>query len=167
MALSKITAGSTVKLADINGIIDAVNASSGFPSGTKILSHQAAAPTGWTKQTSVNDSAMRVVSGNTGGSTGGSLAFSTLFATGKTVSLSGNVGATTLTVKQMPSHAHSYRRPLYQEGGASSSPTRSYSYDTVNTGNTGGSQSHTHSLSGTANIALNVKYTDVIICSKD
>ena len=31
----------------------------------------------------------------------------------------------------------------------------------------GSSSSHTHKLSGTASIALNVKYTDVIICSKD
>ena len=31
----------------------------------------------------------------------------------------------------------------------------------------GSSSSHTHSLSGTASIALNVKYTDVIICKKN
>ena len=31
----------------------------------------------------------------------------------------------------------------------------------------GSGSSHTHSLSGTATIALNVKYTDVIICSKN
>ena len=31
----------------------------------------------------------------------------------------------------------------------------------------GSSNSHTHSLSGTATIALNVKYTNVIICSKN
>lgn len=168
MALAQITNGSVVKLSDINDIIDAVNAS-GFPSGTKMLFHQAAAPTGWTKQTSVDDSTLRVVSGSTGGSIGGSVAFSTLFATGKTVSLSGNVGATTLTVAQMPSHNHSvcYNQnssaintwSLYKMGGTSSG--------VVYTGNAGGSNSHTHSLSGTATIALNVKYTDVIICSKD
>ena len=57
-----------------------------FPSGTKMLFHQSAAPTGWTKQTTINDSALRVVSGTSGGGTGGSVAFSTLFATGKTYS---------------------------------------------------------------------------------
>ena len=171
MALSKISAGSTVKLSDINAIIDAVNASGGFPSGTKMIFHQASAPTGWTKQTSINDSALRVVSGNTGGGTGGSVAFSTLFATGKTVSLSGNVGATTLTVAQMPSHNHVQTVPLGGGGSGVSSNLWSYatSYQNASnaTNNTGGSGSHTHSLSGTATIALNVKYTDVIICSKD
>lgn len=165
MALAQITEGSVVKLSDINAIINAVNASSGFPSGTKMLFNQSAAPTGWTKQTSVNDSALRVVSGN-GGGTGGSVAFSTLFTTGKTVSLSGNVGATTLTVSQMPSHSHT---TVYQSTGSSSKNSYASfgSGSMVHTGANGGSGSHTHSLSGTATIALNVKYTDVIICAKD
>lgn len=33
-----------------------------FPKGTRQLFHQAAAPTGWTKQTTVNDATLRVVS---------------------------------------------------------------------------------------------------------
>lgn len=35
------------------------------------------------------------------------------------------------------------------------------------TSTSGSTTSHTHTLSGTASIALNVKYTDVIICSKN
>ena len=146
-----------------------------FPSGTKMLFHQSAAPTGWTKQTSVNDSALRVVSGTSGGGTGGSVAFSTLFATGKTVSLSGNVGATTLTVSQMPSHSHIVTRNVDISNNAAydvGSKDTVGNYDSSNewnykTSSTGSSSSHTHTLSGTASIALNVKYTDVIICSKN
>ena len=143
-----------------------------FPKGTRLLFHQAAAPTGWTKQTTVNDAALRVVSGTTGGGTGGSLAFSSLFAAGKAVTLSGSVGATTLTLAQLASHTHpisgfpslgpgSNRLAMSIGGGAfdagSSSPKVAAA---------GGSQSHTHTLAGSAKIALNVKYTDVIICAK-
>ena len=144
-----------------------------FPKGTRLLFHQAAAPTGWTKQTTVNDAALRVVSGTTGGGTGGSVAFSTLFAAGKTVTLSGNVGATTLTTAQMPKHGHTLnKRPGYSTVTdvarvASGYPTSGSPYtNTTDIANTGGSTSHTHTLSGKATIALNVKYTDVIICAK-
>ena len=143
-----------------------------FPKGTRLLFHQAAAPTGWTKQTTVNDAALRVVSGTTGGGTGGSLAFSSLFAAGKAVALSGSVGATTLTLAQLASHTHpisgfpslgpgSNKLAMSIGGGAfdagSSSPKVAAA---------GGSQPHTHTLAGSAKIALNVKYTDVIICAK-
>lgn len=146
-----------------------------FPTGTKLLFHQAAAPTGWTKQTTVNDAALRVVSGTTGGGTGGSVAFSTLFAAGKTVTLSGNVGATTLTTNQISAHGHTATLAAgywdnfgnLEDGvpygaGVEGRTTRT----SRSTLNTGGSKSHTHTLSGTATIALNVKYTDVIICAK-
>jgi hypothetical protein len=93
----------------------------GFPSGTKMLFNQTAAPTGWTKDTTNNDdSALRVVTGTTG--TGGSVVFSTAMATpavagsvGLTgdlavgnlaVSISGNVSDTTLSEAQIPSHFH-------------------------------------------------------------
>lgn len=138
-----------------------------FPAGTKLLFHQAAAPTGWTKQTTVNDAALRVVSGTTGGGTGGSLAFSTLFAAGKAVTLSGNVGATTLTVAQLASHTHKMRingdTGTAQSGAAPQTSAEKYQVATYSTGS---SASHTHTLSGKATIALNVKYTDVIICAK-
>ena len=156
-----------------------------FPAGTKLLFHQAAAPTGWTKQTTVNDAALRVVSGTTGGGTGGSVAFSTLFAAGKAVTLSGNVGATTLTANQGPKHYHRmavqvnvsdmemirlYANTAWGAPPESALPTDSGFYEPRLTGlvthYTGGSQSHTHTLSGKATIALNVKYTDVIICAK-
>lgn len=84
-------------------------ATSAFSSGTKLAFPQASAPTGWTQDTSVNDYAMRVVSG-TGGGSGGSVAFTTAFASqtpAGSVSVSGgSVSATTLSTNEIPSHTH-------------------------------------------------------------
>jgi hypothetical protein len=49
-----------------------------FPSGTVMLFRQTAAPTGWTKETSNNNAALRIVSGTAG--TGGTADFTTAFA---------------------------------------------------------------------------------------
>lgn len=49
------------------------------PSGTRMLFHQTTPPTGWTKDTTRNDKALRVVSG-TVGEDGGTTAFSSVFA---------------------------------------------------------------------------------------
>jgi hypothetical protein len=51
----------------------------GVPAGSVMLFYQAAAPTGWTKLTTQNDKALRVVSGS-GGVAGGTNAFSTVMA---------------------------------------------------------------------------------------
>ena len=108
---------------------------SAFPSGTKMLFVQTTAPTGWTKDTTNNDKALRVVSGTA--STGGTGAFSTIFTSTRTpsgtVSVSGtnanttatgtvsvsvgvgtlgvnvsglSAGATTLSESQIPAHYH-------------------------------------------------------------
>ncbi len=53
----------------------------GFPSNTLMLFQQTAAPTGWTKQTTHDDKALRVVSGTP--SSGGATAFSSVFGSGK------------------------------------------------------------------------------------
>ena len=65
-----------------------------FPSGTVMLFYQAAAPTGWTKVTTQNDKALRVVSGS-GGVAGGTNAFSTVMAQSV-------VGGTTLAAATVP-----------------------------------------------------------------
>tara|TARA_B100000427_G_scaffold118999_1_gene99162 strand:+ start:7402 stop:9195 length:1794 start_codon:yes stop_codon:yes gene_type:complete len=60
-----------------------------FPSGTKMIFQQSAAPTGWTKITSsVDNKALRLVSGNVG--SGGNTGFTTAFAS---YTPAGNVGA--------------------------------------------------------------------------
>lgn len=78
------------------------------------------------------------------GSTGGSETHSH--------SLSGTVGETTLSTEQMPAHGHSYtfRASSRDCGYASGSPMFWQNTATANTGNAGGSQSHTHTLDGTS-----------------
>lgn len=98
-----------------------------FPSGTKMLFQQTSAPTGWTKDTTHNNKALRLVNGTVG--TGGTTAFTTVFAsrtptgsnaattatgTNSSTAVSidnttatGTVGATALTTAQLPAHTHS------------------------------------------------------------
>lgn len=77
----------------------AVNAA--FDVGTHMLFAQTAAPTGWTKSTTHNNKALRVVSGSAG--SGGSVAFTSAFAS-KTPT--GTNGGTAISSAQMPSHTH-------------------------------------------------------------
>lgn len=127
----------------------------GLPSGTKQIFVQTAAPTGWTKDTTHNNKAMRVVSGTAG--SGGNDAFTTTFGSGKTTA------SHTLTTSQMPSHTHNavfggnvFEANLRFEGTNSDEGT------TLPTESTGGGGSHSHNLSG-----FNLKYVDVIIATKD
>lgn len=168
----------TAKLAD--GAVTAAKLGSGatFPSGTLMLFQQTAAPTGWTKQTTHNDKALRVVSGTA--SSGGTSGFASVFANQTpTITTSGlSVGATTLSTAQMPSHDHATSG--YADG--SNFVGTKYSYYVTTSANlawsstpcavlaNGGGGSHTHSLSGSATssaITLNVAYVDLIIASKD
>jgi hypothetical protein len=122
-----------------------------FDQGTAILFQQTSAPTGWTKQTTHNDKALRVVSGTA--SSGGSSAFSTVF--GKTAT-----DATTITVATMPSHTHTVNAGAPSTGGAV------YAQGTAATSNpvsnpAGSDGSHTHGMD------IRVQYVDVIIATKD
>lgn len=128
-----------------------------FASGTLMLFQQTSAPTGWTKQTTHDNKALRVVSGTAG--SGGSVAFTTAFASGL------SAGATTLTTAQMPSHNHTM--PVYttqNEGG----PMRIYGTVLANfvsdfsTSSQGSGSSHNHSLPSFA-----VQYVDLIIAAKN
>lgn len=75
------------------------------------------------------------------GSTGGSETH--------THSISGTVGATTLSVEQLASHEHAYMgSPSYQRRNGSTDADAAYRPSSQITGTTGGSQPHTHSLSG-------------------
>lgn len=160
-----------------------------FPSGTRLVFHQASAPPGWTQDNSKSDYALRTVSGS-GGGEGGSLTFSTVFSRTAT-------DAHTLTTSQIPSHYHS--AGIYDPGHThSASATSNLLYNTggsehfvqagagwtrstggisiggnvtgvrVNSSNgldttysAGGGGSHTH------NIDLRVAYLDMILCQKD
>lgn len=144
-----------------------------FPSGTLMLFQQTSAPTGWTKQTTHNDKALRVVSGTA--SSGGTTAFSTVFANQTpTIDASGlSAGATTLSTSQMPSHSHTSTAvwsPGYG-GDIGLYWLNDALYKTAfGTSAVGGGGSHTHSISGSVTasaITLNVQYVDLIIASKN
>jgi microcystin-dependent protein len=134
-----------------------------FPAGTAMLFAQTTAPTGWTKSTTHNDKALRVVNGTAG--SGGSVAFTTAFAS---KAVAGTVGATTLTEAQMPSHTHTVyaANDGYSTSPITKRPTATSSTGDVSTAPTGGSSSHNHSFTGTA-IDMTVQYVDVIIATKD
>ncbi|WP_304045399.1 hypothetical protein [Desulfovibrio piger] len=78
---------------------------------------------------------------HTAGSTGGSETHSH--------SISGTVGATTLTEAQMPSHTHTFGIGTY----GSSAEAKGNTSSKQRTDATGGSQAHTHSLSGVSSEA--------------
>ena len=115
--------------------------------GTLMLFQQTSAPTGWTKQTTHNDKALRVVSGTA--SSGGTSPFSTVFGLTAT---SGH----TLILSELPSSVQA-------TGGANAGPTvTSPNIFTLPNGNIGATdQAHTHP------IELRVQYVDLIIASKD
>jgi hypothetical protein len=97
-----------------------------FPSGTKILFQQTTAPTGWTKDTTHDNKALRIVSGTAG--SGGSINFTTAFG-------SQNVGDTALDATQIPSHNHTF-----------SGTTSGQSVDHSHSGTTSTAGSHQHSI---------------------
>lgn len=127
--------------------------SGGFEAGTTMLFVQSTAPVGWTKSTTHNDKALRVVSGAVG--SGGSVAFSTVFARTAT-------DGHTLTVAELASHGHgipvgtSQSYANWSGSGETAAPVAA-----SNTGNTGGGGAHSH------NIDLRVQYVDAIIAIKD
>jgi hypothetical protein len=125
-----------------------------FEPGTKLTFQQTAAPVGWTKDTTHNDKALRVVSGAAG--SGGTNAFSTVMA-------QTTVGNYTLTTPDTPGHTHG--------NGASSGGTAGVqgggtfpAFPITNvgtTGSTGGGGSHNHT------ITMAMQYVDIIIATKD
>ena len=130
----------------------------GLPSGTKLLFQQTAAPTGWTKDTTHNDKALRVVSGTA--SNGGIDSFSTTFGAGKTTA------SHTLSTPQIASHSHivpNFKRRTGNTGAYTGYQTLSNStnMNDQSTASTGGSQAHSHNLS------LDIAYVDTIIATKD
>jgi hypothetical protein len=167
-----ISGTTTLTLPTASGTIEA------FPSGTKLLFQQTAAPTGWTKDTTHNNKALRVVSG--AASSGGTVAFTTAFASQAVSGGVGTSGATTLSSAQMPSHTHNLTAPVVWSTYSGGNPPTLFSGTTspANSGTpgywnqpdaTGGGGSHTHpggTFTGTA-IDLAVQYVDVIVATKN
>ena len=146
------------------------------PAGTKMLFGQTAAPTGWTKQTTHDNKALRIVSGTK--ADGGLSQFTSAFSSR---TISATVGGTTIGINEMPAHRHSLGNnalPGYQafgiddsnfsfpgaaDSGAQYAPT---SAGEAWLGSKGGSSSHTHGFTGTS-IDMAVAYVDVIVAMKD
>ena len=168
LTVSGVTFGDSTVLNSKYGIV---------PQSSSSIFYQASAPTGWTKSTSNNDKALRVVSG-TGGAAGGTTAFSTIFPTSTTpvtvssIPLSGSTGNVTLSEAQLPSHTHPNGGFTgLSPGGGDVSGGAGWTRSSPGTGlgPFGGGGSHTHPWSGTGNFSstfdLRLQYIDVIVCS--
>lgn len=147
----------------LNAVIQAL-----IPTGTTMMFVQTTAPTGWTKDTTHDNKALRVVSGTAG--SGGSVAFTTAFAsqavsgsvgdttaTNQATTAGGTVGNTTLTSTQIPSHSHNASSGVFVTNVFPSTSSWAPNFATGNlqmnggaTASTGGSGSHNHSFSGTS-----------------
>ncbi len=173
----------------IKSYVDAV-----IPTGTVMLFFQNDAPVGWTRVTTHNNKAFRVVSASGGGSAGGD-GFTTVFGTGK---VTGNV---TLSAAQSGSAAHSHGVGSYAAasngahthlqgnaqndlGGSSFSRNR---LDAAVQGNdaptfTASDGAHTHTVTGTSAAAaavaatashnhtrgsMNLQYINIVMGSKN
>lgn len=123
----------------------------GFPGGTRGLFDQATAPTGWTRDTGINDRVCRVVSGTR--------------ADGGTWTIGGgSLANATLSIAQLPSHDHPMLR---NQGGSLSIQGGCCSFHTQNavSGSTGSGSSHPHTISQDG--TWRPLHRDIIAASKD
>ena len=157
-----------------------VNGTGVIPSGTKMLFQQTSAPTGFTKLTTENNKALRVVSGTA--STGGTNSFTNAFNSSKTVSgttgtssvtISGATASHTLTTSEIPAHTHyignkdnNFPNSLFSNpdftvtvnsnGGAGNNDYTMFASNNNTTNlagkssSAGGSSGHTHNISVTS-----------------
>ncbi len=144
-----------------------------------MIFHQTNAPTGWTKLTNSdwNNLALRVTTGTAISNQSGN-DFTTAFNSSRSTS-GGSVSNHTLSTNQMPSHSHSFDNAYYAENnGNRANPDNIHGSNkgedtdnnaftfNDNTNNTGGNGSHNHGFSNPS-FNLNVRYTDVIIASRN
>tara|TARA_R110000868_G_scaffold59559_1_gene182840 strand:+ start:313 stop:1218 length:906 start_codon:yes stop_codon:yes gene_type:complete len=131
-----------------------------LPSGTAMLFVQTSAPTGWTKSTTHDNKALRVVSGSA--SSGGTTAFTSVFT------------ARTITTSNMPAHTHGVTDPSHNHsiiasgtsttGGLQGTGSGTVALNYTNYSTTGIS---IDSAGGGTAMDFAVQYVDVIIATKD
>ena len=154
-----------------------------FTSGTRMLFQQTTAPTGWTKDSSRNNRALRLVNGSVGD--GGGNGFAEVLNSTVTTA-NGSVSNHTLTTAQLATHYHNVwtrneigidgsRGGTGSSGQASGNWNRYVGYRQVHgssdsytptSENTGSSNAHNHGFTNPS-FNLNIAYTDVIIAQKD
>jgi hypothetical protein len=167
-----------------------------FRAGTTIGAfQQATAPLGWTRVTTNDDAAIRIVGSAVPG-VGGTNGFSTVNAqtgtgtgstgtgtTGTGTTGTGTSGATTISIATMPAHTHPYqtgRSPgcagFFTDPGAVGTAQTTY-----NTGSNGSGGSHTHTVPSltvpsltvpslsipSLPVTFGIKYVDVIVARKN
>jgi len=136
-----------------------------LPAGTTMLFVQTSAPTGWTKSTTHDNKALRVVSG--AASSGGTTAFTSVFT------------SRTITTANMPTHTHTVTDPghthtagiysILLNGAGGSTLNTGSGFNTVTAAATNSSTTgitNQNAGSGTA-MDFAVQYVDVIIATKD
>ena len=197
-AQATLVSGTNIKTINGESLLGSGDLStSQIPSGTKMLFIQTAAPTGWTKDTTHDNKALRIVSGAAG--SGGTVSFTSAFTnrgfsgnTGSTAA-GGTVAGTTLTQAQIPSHRHYVMtgdissNPLNNDPNAGVARHGTYGsdpqyiattgYNTPNHGLSsyaGGGGSHDHGFTGSAHshtysgsLDMAVQYVDAIIATKN
>lgn len=158
-----------------------------FPTSTAWIFYQSAAPTGWTKSTTHDDKALRVVSGSGGGFAGTNplaLTMST-FQIGGPITTGNATGGTALSVPQIASHTHGNNGNIglaanaavfnpdgVQTGWAGGDVARAGGWTRTSPGyaNNGSNDAHSHPVSGSGTVpnqpvVIKVQYIDVIICT--
>ena len=159
-----------------------------FPSGTSMIFQQTAAPTGWTKQTTHDNKALRLVTGSV--SSSGSNSFTSVFnsnvavsgtSNNSTVTISGSTAGHVLTQAQLPDYTLTpdQRAKTEDKGplnrGSSSGGGAGYEFLDIPSGGSDEAHSHgagtlagdNHSHTYTSNLNLDVEYVDFIIANKD
>jgi hypothetical protein len=184
----KIADSAVTEIKIATGAVTSAKVQSGLliPSGTVMLFVQTAAPTGWTKSTTHNDKALRVVSGSA--SSGGNTAFSSTFVnrtpagTVSGTNADGAVGNSGLSEGQLAPHAHTEQLMSSVAtmsttgtrigGSASGTTNRTATSPTLGTGS-GAAHGHgftnptwSGTFTGTA-LDFGVQYVDTIIATKD
>jgi hypothetical protein len=146
------------------------------PLNSVAVFYQSVQPLGWTKSTSHNQKALRVVSSG-GGSSGGSSSFPSIFksySVNSSSTVTGSANDTLITAPMIGPHLHGVAgggAAITIGGGGGDVGTGGgwQRPDTVTGSSSSSNSPHTHPFSGTApysySFSLNVQYIDVIICS--
>lgn len=163
--LTGLTTNVATALSDIQGDIATLRSTLPAPVGTRMVFHQAAAPTGWTQDTSYNDHMLRVINTAGGGSGGTDSPILNNKVPSHTHTFSGTTGT------DYPDHTHNYLTPIpnsQKNGSDEWDVGSSQSWYT----SAGASQRHQHNFSGTAVANAGAadwapKYLNAIICQKN